>query len=268
VDLNVAGGVGNDGSGGSGGLIFIEADLRGIQWTGDFSARGGISFGDDGADGGEVALTSWGPRGAPVRVTGGIEAQGSDADVDGTGSAGGDIALVSLDGPVELTGSANTSAGDAVGGGRDADDAGAGDLFLLADDANGLPGTVDAIELLDDLGGGILVLGNLLAIGGNGGGGDSDGSDGGMITVDSDGDDGEQPGNGEVELGDGVAVNAGGGNGTGGGDNGDGGDVTVRGSNGEEDGAVSGVIQGVGVTITSAPGAGGVGGTAGALVVD
>jgi hypothetical protein len=267
VDLNVAGGVGNDGSGGSGGLIDVEADLRGIQWTGDLSARAGISFGDDGADGGEVNLTSWGPRGAPVRVTGGIEAQGSDADVAGDGSAGGDVSLVSLDGPVELSGGANTSAGDAVGGGNDA--AGdAGNLFLLADDANGLPGTVDAIDLLDDLGGDIVVLGNLTATGGNGGGGDSDGSAGGMITVDADGDDGEQPGNGTVELGDGVAVNANGGNGSGGGDSGDGGDVTVRGSNGEEDGAVTGVVQGAGVTITNAGGIGGTAGAAGVLVVD
>ena len=204
VNVSVDGGAGADGQGGAGGLILAEADLRGIQWTGDLSVAGGTSVGDDGADGGELALTSFGPRGAPVRVDGSLAAQGSDANVDGEGSAGGDIALVSLDGPVELTGTANTSAGDAVGAGNDA--AGdAGDLFLLADDANGLPGTGandDAIELLDDLGGAILVGGNLTATGGNGGGGgDSDGSDGGMITVDSDGDDGEEPGNGEVELG-------------------------------------------------------------------
>ena len=126
------------------------------------------------------------------------------------------LKLVSLDGPVELSGSANTSAGDAVGGGRDADAAGGGDLFLLADDANGLPDTGandDAIDLLDDLGGDILVGGSLTATGGNGGGaGDTDGSDGGMITVDADGDDGEEPTNGTVELADGVAMNATGGN--------------------------------------------------------
>ena len=271
VNVSVDGGAGANGQGGAGGLILAEADLRGIQWTGNLSAAGGSSVDDDGADGGEVALMSFGPRGAPVRVDGSLAAQGSDANGGGgEGSAGGDIALVSLDGPVELTGSANTSAGDAVGGGNDA--AGdAGDLFLLADDTNGLPGTGvndDAIDLLDDLGGAILVGGNLTATGGNGGGGTSDGSDGGMITVDSDGDDGEEAGNGEVELGDGVAMLASGGNGSGAGDSGDGGDITVRGSNGDAAGGVSGVIQGVGDTFTSAGGVGGVAGAAGAIVVD
>jgi hypothetical protein len=271
VNVSVDGGAGSDGQGGSGGLILAEADLRGVQWTGDLSAVGGASVDDDGADGGEVSLTSFGPRGAPVIVDGSIAAQGSDANVDGEGSAGGNISLVSLDGPVELTGSADTSAGDAVGGGNDADAAGAGDLFLLADDTNGLPGTGandDAIELLDDLGGAIRVGGNLTATGGNGGGGSSDGSDGGMITVDSDGDDGEEPDNGEVELADGVAMLATGGNGSGAGDSGDGGDITVRGSNGDEDGAVSGVIQGVGNTFTSDGGVGGTAGAAGTIVVD
>jgi hypothetical protein len=207
-----------------------------------------------------------------VIVDGSLAAQGSDANLDGDGSAGGNISLVSLDGPVELSGSADTSAGDAVGGGSDADAAGGGDLFLLADDSNGLPGTGandDAIDLLDDLGGAILVGGNLSATGGNGGGaGDTDGSDGGMITVDSDGDDGEEPDNGEVELADGVAMNASGGNGSGGGDSGDGGDVTVRGSNGDEDGAATGVIQGAGNTFTSNGGVGGTAGAAGTIVVD
>jgi hypothetical protein len=266
VGVQAAGGFGGNDSGGTGGLVSIEADLRGIQWTGSFDVRGGTSADGDGADGGDVLLTSWGPRG-PVRVTGSILAPGSDAGGDGEGSSGGEVALVSLDGEVALTGSVNTSGGDAAGGGNDGGSA--GDLFLLADDTNGLPGTVDAIDLLDDVGGPILVSGgNLTATGGNGGGGDSDGGDGGTLTVDADGDDGEQPGNGEVELGDGVVVNANGGNGTGTGGNGDGGDVTVRGSNGDEDGAASGVIQGIGVAITSVSGSGGVGGTAGAIVVD
>jgi hypothetical protein len=272
VDVNVGGGAGADGQGGAGGLILVEADLRGVRWTGDLSAAGGSSIDDDGADGGEVSLMSWGPRGAPVIVDGSIAAQGSDANGDGDGSAGGDISLVSLDGPVELSGSANTSAGDAAGDGNDADAAGAGDLFLLADDTNGLPGTGvndDAIDLLDDLGGTIRVGGNLTASGGNGGAsGATDGSDGGMITVDADGDDGEEPGNGTVELADGVAIDASGGNGNGGGTSGDGGDITVRGSNGNEDGAVSGVIQGVGNTFTSDGGVGGTAGAAGTIVID
>jgi hypothetical protein len=270
VDVSVAGGAGANGQGGAGGLLLVESDLRGIRWTGDLGAAGGSSVGDDGADGGEVSLTSFGAKGAPVVVDGSIAAPGSDANGDGAGSAGGSVSLVSLDGAVELTGSANTSAGDAAGAGNDADGAG-GDLFLLADDANGLPGTGpndDAIDLLDDLGGAILVLGDLTATGGNGGGGDSDGSGGGLITVDADGDDGEEPGNGEVELGDGVALDASGGAGTGTGDGGDGGDVTVRGSNGDEDGAVSGVIQGAGVSVTSAGGAGAPPGAAGAVIVD
>jgi hypothetical protein len=59
-----------------------------------------------------------------------------------------------------------------------------------------------------------------------------------------------------------------GGNGSGAGDSGDGGDITVRGSNGDEDGAVSGVIQGVGNTFTSDGGVGGTAGAAGTIVVD
>jgi hypothetical protein len=270
VNLDASGGNGFDGQGGSGGFLVVEADLRGIVWSGGLFAAAGSSVDDDGADGGGIELLSWGPRGAPVRVDGSIFASGSSANVDGSGGEGGDVSLVSLDGPVELTGSADGSAGNALGGGNDA--AGAGDIFLLADDSNGLPGTDpndDAITLLDDLGGAILVLGNVTAIGGNGGGGDSDGGDGGMITIDSDGDDGEEAGNGEVELGDGVLVNASGGNGSGGGDSGDGGDITVRGSNGNADGAVSGVIQGdVPATFTSNGGVGGTAGVAGVIVVD
>jgi len=270
VNLDASGGNGSDGQGGSGGAIVVESDLRGIDWTGGLFAAAGSSVGDDGADGGDVELFSWGPRGAPVLVDGSISTAGSSGNVDGAGGAGGDVSLVSLDGNVEVTGSVDSSSGTALGGGNDADDA--GDIFLLADDANGLPGTAandDAIDLLDNLGGAILVLGNVTAVGGNGGGGDSDGGDGGMITIDSDGDDGEDADNGEVELGDGILVNASGGNGSGGGDSGDGGDITVRGSNGEEDGLVSGVIQGaVPATFTSNGGVGGAAGVAGTIIVD
>ena len=246
VNANADGGAGLDGQGGAGGSLLAEADLRGIQWTGNLSALGGSSVNDDGADGGAIELMSWGPSKSQVRVDGSLSSQGSDADVDGQGSTGGSVTVVSLDGPVELTGAVNTSAGDAVGADNDAGGP-AGDVFLLADDSNGLPDTGpndDAIDLLDDLGGDIVLLANVTATGGNGGGGGSDGSDGGLVVIDADGDDGEEATNGTVELADGVAVNANGGNGSGGGASGDGGDITVRGSNGNADAAVSGVIQG------------------------
>ena len=63
-------------------------------------------------------------------------------------------------------------------------------------------------------------------------------------------------------------MNASGGNGSGAGASGDGGDITVRGSNGNADGAVSGVVQGVGDSFTSAGGVGGAAGSAGTIVVD
>jgi hypothetical protein len=270
VNASVAGGNGVDGQGGAGGSFQAEADLRGIQWTGNLAAGGGSSVDDDGADGGEIELTSWGPTSARLLVDGSLSAAGSDANVDGQGSGGGPISLISLDGSVEVTGTIDTSAGDAVGADNDAGDD-AGDVTVLVDDTIDDPSTVpddDAIDLLDDLGGDILLSGNVTATGGNGGGGGSDGSNGGTIVIDADPDDGEEDTNGTVELADGVAVNASGGNGSGGGASGDGGDVTVRGSNGEADGAVSGVILGVGATVTSAGGVGGAAGAPGTVSVD
>ena len=69
-------------------------------------------------------------------------------------------------------------------------------------------------------------------------------------------------------LADGLAIDASGGNGSGAGASGDGGEITVRGSNKTGVNAVSGVIQGVGDTFTSAGGVGGTAGAAGTIVID
>ncbi len=112
ADLSAVGGLGINGTGGSGGSVELYSNRGEVCNEGDLSAWGGTGTTGGGGGGSIYLLNDYGSH---IRSSGVLNASGGDATTDGFGGSGGSVFVGDYSGPFEIVGAIYARGGMANG---------------------------------------------------------------------------------------------------------------------------------------------------------